>query len=70
MQQGCLVKTASFLGVALVVLGVMLLAYFASPVDLLAKGLEYSKPSSVSPVFGGLFLISGIALLYVTRKRH
>lgn len=69
MQQGCFMKAAAFLGAALIVPGTMLLAQCASSVDLLAKGLGDHDPKPVHPVYGGIFILSGIALLLVRRQR-
>jgi uncharacterized membrane protein len=62
-------KTASIVGVILIVLGVVSLAYFASPLRLLVQDVEQQNSNPVIPILGGLALIGGIALLFATRPR-
>ena len=66
MQQGYLMKTASIVGVILIMLGVVLLAYFAAPLRLLVQAGEQQNSEYVIPILGGLALIGGMALLFVT----
>jgi uncharacterized membrane protein len=69
MQQGYLMKTASIVGIILIVLGIVSLAYFAAPMRLLVQDVEQQNSNPVILILGGLALIGGIALLFVTRPR-
>jgi hypothetical protein len=70
MQQGYFTQAASIVGIILIVLGILLLAYYLSPVRLmLGAFLPPHKPHLVPPILGGIALVSGIALLYATRLR-
>jgi uncharacterized membrane protein len=69
MQQGYLMKTASIVGIILIVLGIGSLAYFAAPMQLLVQDAEQQNSNPVIPILGGLALIGGIALLFATRPR-
>jgi hypothetical protein len=69
MQQGYLMKTASIVGIILIVLGIVSLAYFAAPMRLLVQDVEQQNSNPVILILGGLALISGIALLFATRPR-
>jgi hypothetical protein len=62
-------RAASIVGFILVVLGIASLVYCESPVLLLVHAAEQHQTNLVLPVFGGLALICGIALLYATRER-
>jgi uncharacterized membrane protein len=69
MQQGYLMKTAPIVGIILIVLGIVSLAYFAAPMRLLVQDVEQQNSNPVILILGGLALIGGIALLFVTRPR-
>jgi uncharacterized membrane protein len=69
MQQGYLMKTASIVGIILIVLGIGSLAYFAAPMQLLVQDAEQQNSNPLIPILGGLALIGGIALLFATRPR-
>jgi hypothetical protein len=69
MQQGYLMKTASIAGIILIVLGIVSLAYFASPLRFLLQAVEQQNCDPVIPILGGLALIGGIALLIATETR-
>ena len=69
MQQGYLMKTASIVGIILIVLGIVSLAYFAAPMRLLVQDVEQQNSNPVILILGGLALIGGIALLLATRPR-
>ena len=62
-------KTASIVGIILIVLGIGSLAYFAAPMQLLVQDAEQQNSNPVIPILGGLALIGGIALLFATRTR-
>jgi uncharacterized membrane protein len=69
MQQGYLMKTASIVGIILIVLGIGSLAYSAAPLQLLIQDVEQQNSNPEIPILGGLALIGGIALLFATRPR-
>jgi multisubunit Na+/H+ antiporter MnhB subunit len=65
------VKIATVAGIILIGLGTLLLAYFASPVRLLFQAtLEHHKINPVLPIFGGIALVTGIALVFFVRPRR
>jgi hypothetical protein len=60
-------RTTSILGVILIGIGIILLAYFASPLRLMFESTI--GPHSINPLppaLGGLALLCGIALLFAT----
>jgi hypothetical protein len=69
MQQGYLMKTASIVGLILIVLGIVSLAYFIAPMRLLLQCVEQQNGNPEIPILGGLALIGGIALLCAIDKR-
>ena len=69
MQQEYLMKTASIVGIILIVLGIVSLAYFAAPMRLLVQGAEQQNSNPVILILGGLAFIGGIAPLFATRPR-
>jgi CHASE1-domain containing sensor protein len=63
-------RTATVVGIILIGIGVLSLAYFASPVGfLLQETFNQQKMNLVPPILGGVALISGIALLVAVRPR-
>jgi uncharacterized membrane protein len=63
-------KAASIVGMILVVLGIVLLAYYADPIRFMLRDIEPHKTNAVPPILGGLALVGGIALLFATRPRN
>jgi hypothetical protein len=69
MQQGQPGRAASVVGVVLIFLGIISLAYFASPIRLmLRETIGLGRINFVPPILGGLALCGGIALLFSVRK--
>jgi hypothetical protein len=62
-------RAASIVGFTLVILGIASLVYSVSPILLLVHAAEQHQTNLVLPILGGLALICGIALLFVTRPR-
>jgi UDP-N-acetylmuramyl pentapeptide phosphotransferase/UDP-N-acetylglucosamine-1-phosphate transferase len=63
-------KASLVLGFLLIFLGVGTLAYFASPVRMLVQqSVPQSRINMGVPIAGGLSLVFGIAILFVTRTR-
>ena len=63
-------RAASIVAVILIALGIVLLAYFASPIRLMLR--EATGPGRINfvpPILGGLALCSGIALLFSVRQK-
>lgn len=60
-------KTASTVGIILIVLGIVSLAYSAAPLGLLTQDVEQQNSNPVIPILGGLALIGGIALMFAAR---
>ena len=69
MQQEYLKKTVSIVGIILIVLGIVSLAYFAAPMRLLLQSAEQQNNNPEIPILGGLALIGGVALLCAIDKR-
>ena len=64
-------KIATVVGIILIGLGTLSLAYFASPVRLLFQAtLEQHKLNPVPPILGGIAIVIGIALLFAVRPRR
>jgi hypothetical protein len=62
-------KTRSLIGVILIGLGIVTLAYFASPMRLLFQSpVAPQRIDPLPPVLGGLALVCGIALVFVTKR--
>jgi hypothetical protein len=70
MQSGNPRRTATIIGIILLVLGIVSLAYFASPVRLMVLNTSQLKTHWLVPLLGGLALIGGIGLLYISRPRN
>jgi len=64
-----LISAASIIGFALVVLGIVLLVYYVSPVRFMLGAFAPHKSNPTPPILGGIALISGIALVYAARTR-
>jgi hypothetical protein len=63
-------KDTSRLGVILLGTGIIVLAYFFSPVRLMFQSPIGPHPRNLlPPVLGGLAVVSGIALLLAVRPR-
>jgi hypothetical protein len=69
MLRDFLISAASIIGVALIVIGIALLAYYVSPVRFMLGAFEPHKSNPLPPILGGLALVTGIAVLYVARTR-
>jgi formate hydrogenlyase subunit 3/multisubunit Na+/H+ antiporter MnhD subunit len=67
--QGFLTQLALFFGIVLIVLGIVSLAYFASPLRLMVEAFEQQNNDPTIPILGALALIGGIALLFATKTR-
>ena len=61
-------KAVSIIGIILIVLGVVCLAYFSSPIRFMIQDtvLPYHIDLMV-PVGGGLSLVAGLALVFAAR---
>ena len=63
-------RIATIVGAILIGLGVLSLAYFASPIRFMVQEtLEPQKMNPVPPILGGIALVGGIALLLAVRQR-
>ena len=62
-------KAVSIVGMILVVVGIVLLAYFANPIRLMMGDFIPHKTRLLPPVLGGIALASGIAILFFSRPR-
>jgi len=63
-------RIATIVGIILIGLGVLSLAYFASPIRfMMQETLEPQKMNLALPIFGGITLVGGIALLLAIRQR-
>jgi hypothetical protein len=62
-------KVGSILGIILVALGLLSLAYFEDPIRLMLRDFEPHKTNLLHPLLGGLALIGGIALLYACQRK-
>ena len=61
-------KIAAVAGMILIGLGILSLAYFASPVSFMLNAtIGPHEMNLVPPILGGIALVGGIALLVVTR---
>jgi hypothetical protein len=62
-------KVASNVGIILIALGVIVLAYHADPIRLMVRDFVPHETNLVPPVLGGIALVVGITLLFATRTR-
>jgi hypothetical protein len=70
MQQGQARRAASIVGFILIFMGIISLAYFASPIRLmLREAIEQGKINFLPPILGALALCGGIAVLFSVRQR-
>jgi hypothetical protein len=66
-----LMRATSILGVILIGIGIMLLAYFASPMRLMFQSpIGPHTINPLPPALGGLALLCGIALLFATGPKN
>jgi hypothetical protein len=64
-----LIIVASIIGVTLIVVGIVLLVYYVSPVRMMMGAFVPHKPNPMPPILGGIALVSGIAIVYLARTR-
>jgi hypothetical protein len=69
MSRDFFISVASVIGVILIVVGIGLLAYYASPERFMIGAFVPHKPNPMPPILGGVALVIGIALVYVARTR-
>ena len=70
MQQRQSGRAASIVGFILILVGIISLAYFASPIRLiLRETVGRDTIALVPPILGGLAVCGGIALLFSVRQR-
>jgi len=69
MLREFLISVASVVGVMLIALGIIALAYYVSPERLLLGAIVPHRPNPTPPILGGIALVIGIALVYVARTR-
>jgi hypothetical protein len=63
-------KAALIFGMILIGLGVLSLAYYASPIRFMVQEtLEPHRMNPVPPILGGIALISGVVLVLAVRQR-
>jgi hypothetical protein len=62
-------KVASVVGLILVVVGIVSLAYYADPIRLMLRDFQPHQTNPVPRILAGLALAGGIALLFATRQR-
>lgn len=68
MQQGFLRTVGSIVGIVLIVLGVLSLTYFGDPIRIMIRNFEPHRVNLRPPILGGLALVGGIALLFVSQR--
>jgi len=62
-------KATLVIGMVLIAMGVVALAYFASPVRVLMSAYVPHKVDLTIPIAGGLSFACGIAILFMCRSR-
>ena len=62
-------KAVSILGIILIALGILSLAYFGDPIRLMLRDFEPHNTNLLPPLLGGLALIAGIALLFACQRK-
>ena len=62
-------RTATVMGIVLIGLGLLSLAYFASPIGFLVRETSQQEMNLIPPIFGAIALVGGIALLVVIRPK-
>jgi hypothetical protein len=70
MQREDVMRAGSVVGIILIVLGIILLVYFASPIRLMVQDIEPHRINLTPPILGGVALVCGIALLFAIRPRN
>jgi hypothetical protein len=68
VQQGFLRTVGSVVGIVLIVLGVLSLAYFGDPIRIMLRNFEPHRVNLMPPILGGLALVGGIALLFASQR--
>jgi hypothetical protein len=68
VQQGFLRTVGSIVGIVLIVLGVLSLTYFGDPIRIMIRNFEPHRVNLRPPILGGLALVGGIALLFVSQR--
>jgi hypothetical protein len=68
VQQGYLRTLGSIVGIVLIVLGVLSLTYFGDPIRIMIRNFEPHRVNLMPPILGGLALVGGIALLFVSQR--
>ena len=61
---------ASIAGLILIILGVILLAYYADPIRLMLREYIPHKTNLIPPVLGAVALVIGIALMSAAQLRN
>ena len=70
MQQGQPGRAVSIVGFILIFMGIISLAYFASPIRLMVREtIGGGTMTFVPPILGALALCGGIAVLFSVRQR-
>jgi hypothetical protein len=70
MLRQFLINVASIVGIILIVVGIIALVYFVSPIRFMLGAYVPHKPNPTPPILGGIALVSGILLVYVARTRN
>jgi hypothetical protein len=69
MPQG-LIKAGSIVGVILIAVGVLSLAYDVSPIGFMLRVTAEPNKSVLAPaILGGLALLVGILLLFISQRK-
>jgi hypothetical protein len=70
VKQDGSIRAASIVGFVLIFVGIISLAYFASPIRFMIQDIGgQHKINPVPPILGGLALVVGIALMCAARPR-
>jgi multidrug transporter EmrE-like cation transporter len=69
MPQDAPVKPISIVGLILVLLGIVSLVYFESPLGLMVQAVAQHQNSPLPPILGLAAVIVGVALLAAGRPR-
>jgi hypothetical protein len=69
MRKGYLKETVSIVGIILIAIGTLSLAYEASPIRFMLQAFAAPhKTNLVRPILGGLAVIAGIVLLFACQR--